>query len=100
MCATVLQLAGLTVLVLGAWLLLEPSKGYLLNLFVHDVTPHETISLIAYSLFGLGSAVLMVGFFGCRVALRENQCTLGTVSETTRLSPPVVPVIDPRAGQG
>ncbi|XP_066581554.1 tetraspanin-11-like [Prorops nasuta] len=71
-------LAGCTVLVIGAWLLLEPSKGHLLNLFVPDTTPHETINLVAYSLLGLGFTVLTVGFFGCRAALRGNQCILAT----------------------
>ncbi|KAI4484212.1 hypothetical protein M0804_007668 [Polistes exclamans] len=75
---TTTELAGCTVLVIGAWLLLEPSKGHLLNLFVPDVKPHETIDLIAYSLVGLGFTVFMVGFFGCRAALRGNQCILAT----------------------
>lgn len=57
---------------------MEPSKGHLLNLFVPDVKPHETIDLIAYSLVGLGFTVFMVGFFGCRAALRGNQCILAT----------------------
>lgn len=83
------QLAGCTVLVIGAWLLLEPSKGDILNLFVPNVKPHETINLIAYSLLGLGFTVLTVGFFGCRAALRGNQCIIATVSKTTLLSPPV-----------
>ncbi|XP_012288832.1 CD151 antigen [Orussus abietinus] len=69
-------LAGCTVLVIGAWLLLEPSKGHLLNLFVPSLTPHETTHLIAYSLLGLGVTVLTVGFFGCRAAFHENQCIL------------------------
>ncbi|KAK9303676.1 hypothetical protein QLX08_004683 [Tetragonisca angustula] len=71
-------LAGWTVLTIGACLLCEPSKGYLLNLFVPDATPHETINLIAYSLLGLGCTVLTVGFFGCRAALHGNQCILAT----------------------
>lgn len=71
-------LAGCTVLALGAWFLLEPSKGHLLNLFVSNLTPHETIHLIAYSLLGLGITVMIVGYFGCRGALRGNQCILAT----------------------
>ncbi|KAG7190969.1 hypothetical protein KM043_007019 [Ampulex compressa] len=71
-------LAGCTVLIIGAWLLLEPSKGHLLNLFVSDVMPHKTINLIAYSLLGLGCTVLTVGFFGCRASLHGNQCVLAT----------------------
>lgn len=55
---------------------MEPSKGHLLNLFVPNLTPHETIHVIAYSLLGLGLTVLTVGFFGCRAALHENQCIL------------------------
>lgn len=80
-------MAGCTVLVIGAWLLLEPSKGDILNLFVSNVKPHETINLIAYSLLGLGFTVLTVGFFGCRAALRGNQCIIATVSKRTLLSP-------------
>ncbi|KAL0104587.1 hypothetical protein PUN28_017379 [Cardiocondyla obscurior] len=71
-------LAGCAVLVTGAWLLLEPSNGHILNLFVSDVKPHETINLIAYSLLGMGFIVLTVGFFGCRATLRGNQCILAT----------------------
>ncbi|XP_011153160.1 tetraspanin-11-like isoform X2 [Harpegnathos saltator] len=71
-------LAGCTVLVIGAWLLLEPSKGDILNLFIPNIKPHETINLIAYSLLGLGFIVLTVGFFGCRAALRGNQCIITT----------------------
>ncbi|XP_034178865.1 CD151 antigen [Osmia lignaria lignaria] len=71
-------LAGCTVLVIGAWLLLEPSKEHLLNLFVADTTANGTINLIAYTLLSLGFTVLTVGFFGCRAALHGNQCILGT----------------------
>lgn len=71
-------LAGFTVLILGAWLLLEPSKGHLLNLFVPNATPDDTINLIAYSLFGLGFTVFAVGFVGCRATLHGNQCILAT----------------------
>lgn len=69
-------LAGCSLMFLGTWLLMEPSKGHLLNLFLPNLTPHETIHLIAYSLLGLGLTVLTVGFFGCRAALHENQCIL------------------------
>lgn len=73
-------MAGCTVLMIGACLLLEPSKGHLLNLFVPNAAPHETINLIACSLVGLGFTVLTVSFFGCRAALYGNQCILATVS--------------------
>lgn len=71
-------LAGCTVLVLGAWLLWEPSKEHLLNLFVPDAAPHDTVNLVAYSLFGLGFTVFTVVFFGCRAASHGNQCILAT----------------------
>ncbi|XP_015606367.1 CD151 antigen [Cephus cinctus] len=71
-------LAGCTVLVTGICLLLEPTKGDLLNLYVPISTPHETIHLVAYSLLGLGCTVLTVGFFGCRAALHGSQCILAT----------------------
>ncbi|XP_029161971.1 tetraspanin-18-like isoform X1 [Nylanderia fulva] len=69
-------LTGCTVLGIGAWLLLEPSKGHILNLFVSTVEPYETINYMAYSLLCLGGMVLMAGFVGCRAALRGNQCVL------------------------
>jgi hypothetical protein len=72
-------------------MLLEPSKGHILNLFVSDVKPHDTINLIAYSLLGLGFVVITVSFFGCRAASRGNQCILATVSKTAFLLPPVCP---------
>lgn len=65
---------------MGAWLLLEPSKAHLLNLFVPNVTPQDTIHLVAYSLLGLGITVLTVGFCGCRAAIHGNQCILAIVS--------------------
>ncbi|XP_043271316.1 leukocyte surface antigen CD53-like [Venturia canescens] len=69
-------LTGCMVLVVGVWLLLDPSNGYLFNLFVENTTPHETIYLVSYSILGLGSVVLTVGFFGCQASLRGNQCIL------------------------
>ena len=67
-------------MVCGAWLLMEPSKGHMLNLFTADAAPHETVYFVAYCLLGLGLTVLTVGFFGCRAALRESRCVLATVS--------------------
>lgn len=67
---------------------MEPSKGDILNLFVPDSKPHETIHLIAYSLLVLGVIVVTVGFFGCRAALRGTQCFIASVSKRTLLSPP------------
>ncbi|XP_033330586.1 leukocyte surface antigen CD53 isoform X2 [Megalopta genalis] len=75
---SLIWLAGCTVLIIGAWLLLEPSKGHLLNLFVRNDMPHETINMIADTLLCLGFTVLCVCVFGCRAALRENQCILAT----------------------
>ncbi|XP_012148562.1 tetraspanin-11 [Megachile rotundata] len=74
----IIWLGGCTVLVIGAWLLLEPSRGHLLNLYVDDTTANGAINLIAFTLLGLGFTVLSVGFFGCRVALHGNQCILCT----------------------
>jgi uncharacterized membrane protein YiaA len=74
------QLVGCIVTVIGAWLLMEPSKGHLLNLFAPHATPTETIYFVAYSLLVLGFTVLTVGFFGCRAALHESQCVLVIVS--------------------
>ncbi|XP_011501676.1 PREDICTED: tetraspanin-11-like [Ceratosolen solmsi marchali] len=69
-------LSGCTVMVIGAWLLMEPSKGHLLNIFAPHAIPTETIYFVAYSLLATGFTILIVSFFGCRVALRESHCIL------------------------
>ncbi|XP_031777589.1 tetraspanin-1 [Nasonia vitripennis] len=69
-------LAGCMVMVIGAWLLMDPTKGHLLNLYAADAAPSETIYFVAYGLLGLGLTVLTVGFFGCRAALHGSQCIL------------------------
>lgn len=74
----VIWLAGFMVVGVGAWLLLEPSNGHLLNLFVNSTTPHDTINTLAYSFLGLGFVILIVGFLGCRVSLYATQCVLIT----------------------
>lgn len=67
-------------MVIGAWLLMDPTKGHLLNLYAADAAPSETIYFVAYGLLGLGLTVLTVGFFGCRAALHGSQCILAVVS--------------------
>ncbi|XP_011303181.1 leukocyte surface antigen CD53 isoform X2 [Fopius arisanus] len=69
-------LAGFMVVVIGVWLLLEPSNGHLLNLFVRSASPHYTVHIVAYSLLGLGFIVLAVGFVGCRASLYGSQCII------------------------
>ncbi|XP_063974419.1 tetraspanin-11-like isoform X1 [Diachasmimorpha longicaudata] len=69
-------LAGFMVVVIGVWLLLEPSNGHLLNLFVRSTSPHYTVHIVAYSLLGLGFIVLTVGFVGCRASLYGSQCII------------------------
>ncbi|XP_058794800.1 CD151 antigen-like isoform X2 [Phymastichus coffea] len=71
-------LTGCTVMVVGVWLLMEPGKGHLLNLFAPDEAPHETVYIVAYGLVGLGVAVLVVGFFGCRAVMQTTKCSLAT----------------------
>ncbi|XP_067205285.1 tetraspanin-2-like isoform X2 [Linepithema humile] len=69
-------LAGCALLALGAWLLVDPSKDHIFNLFTSDIESHKFIYVVSCTLLGFGSIVLSMGFFGCRAALRGNQCTL------------------------
>ncbi|KAL7295282.1 hypothetical protein TKK_0011417 [Trichogramma kaykai] len=69
-------LTGLMVAITGGWLLMDPTKAHLLNLFVADDNPNETINLLAYYLFGLGAVIILVSFFGCRASVHQSQCVL------------------------
>ncbi|XP_020300053.1 tetraspanin-6-like [Pseudomyrmex gracilis] len=68
-CNVLIWLSGSTMLVMGMQLFLH-GQGHILNLFVSDPRPYETINIVAYCLFGLGCVVLLVGSFGCHAALR------------------------------
>lgn len=68
------------VIVIGTWLILEPSSGHLLNLFAKSITPHDTVQILSYVLLGHGFIVLTVGFIGCRASLHGSQCILAVVS--------------------
>ena len=67
------------VLVFGAWLLLEPSNEHILNLFLENKTPHDSVYLVACILLGIGATVLVVSLFGCQASIRGNHCILAVV---------------------
>lgn len=67
-------------LVMGMQLFLH-GQGHILNLFVPDPRPYETVSIVAYCLFGLGCVVLLVGSFGCHAALRGYRWIIISVSK-------------------
>ncbi|CAG5087401.1 tetraspanin-11-like [Cotesia glomerata] len=73
----IIWLSGFMVIVIGTWLILEPSSGHLLNLFAKSITPHDTVQILSYVLLGHGFIVLTVGFIGCRASLHGSQCILG-----------------------
>ncbi|XP_014216095.1 CD82 antigen-like [Copidosoma floridanum] len=71
-------LAGCTVTVIGIWLLIDPYKGHIINLFTPNSTPHESIYYVGYFFLGLGLIIFIVGFFGCRTAIYESQYVIIT----------------------
>ncbi|KAK0169090.1 hypothetical protein PV327_002836 [Microctonus hyperodae] len=71
-----LHLSGFMIIVIGTWLLLEPSSGHLFNLFMKSLTPHDTVHILSYSFLVLGAVIVTVGFVGCRASLHGTQFLL------------------------
>ncbi|XP_034940696.1 CD9 antigen-like [Chelonus insularis] len=69
-------LTGFMVIVMGTWLMFDPSSEHLLNLFVKSLSPHHTVQVLSYILLGGGIVVLIVGFLGCCAPLHGSQCIL------------------------
>lgn len=75
------QLSGFMIIVIGTWLLLEPSSGHLFNLFMKSLTPQDTVHILSYSFLVLGVVIVTVGFVGCRASLHGTQFLLIVVSD-------------------
>ena len=73
-------MAGCLIIGIGGWLLMDSTKGHLLNLFIANTSPHEAIHSIAVCLLCLGMSLFFIGFFGCRASLQNSQCIIFMVS--------------------
>ncbi|CAL8351059.1 unnamed protein product [Boreogadus saida] len=71
----IIFLAGVAVLAMGIWLILD--DGSLMELLGNiDHVPGGLAQLapVSYLLIAIGRALLIIGFLGCRGAVRENRC--------------------------
>lgn len=77
-----LQLIGLGTVGLGIWALLDDDKILILT-EVGDTGSFDVASLIrtgALVLIASGGTAVLIGFFGCCGAVKENNCLLFAVS--------------------
>ncbi|KAK3924162.1 CD82 antigen [Frankliniella fusca] len=70
-------LSGGTLLVLGAWVFLDPAKAHLFHLVSATQAKRDVIYYLAYVLLGIGGSILLIGFLGCCGALHERRCMIG-----------------------
>ncbi|XP_034249795.1 tetraspanin-3-like isoform X2 [Thrips palmi] len=71
-------LSGGTLLVLGAWVFLDPAKAHLFHLVSASQAKRDVIYYLAYALLAIGGSILVIGFCGCCGALHERRCMIGT----------------------
>lgn len=74
------QLSGGAVLFVGSWLLIDPTKDHILELYLSGLLPNEAFNVIAYVLLAVGLIISAAGIYGCRAAIKEDQCVLTAVS--------------------
>jgi len=54
------------------------------NNFLSDITISSSSFIAVYIIIAVGAALMLVSFFGCCGAVKENRCMLGTVSMSIR----------------
>lgn len=64
-------LIGCVMVALGVWMIVDPKS-------LGDIAPVQELSLGSYGFIAVGSVIMIVGFFGCCGAIKENQCLLVT----------------------
>ncbi|CAL8289352.1 unnamed protein product [Arctogadus glacialis] len=68
-------LAGVAMLAMGIWLILgDGSLMELLGNIDHVPGGLAQLAPVSYLLIAIGRALLIIGFLGCRGAVRENRC--------------------------
>jgi hypothetical protein len=71
--------SGAALLAVGIWLMIDSSiVNYVEVLSALDDENGSLLKIASYVLIGVGGFVLIVGFFGCCGAIKENKCMLGT----------------------
>nr|CAD7431120.1 unnamed protein product [Timema monikensis] len=92
--------AGCALLVMGAWVFLDPTKNFLFQLVTTEGVSSNAAYYVAYLLITLGCLVVLVGFFGCCGALQESKCMLvlcrlvGKGMKRSSLLLPEVPILE------
>ena len=76
------QLLGCAILGVGIWVLFD--KNF--SKYVDNSEHFNMLYTGAYVFIAVGLIIMIVGFFGCCGAIRENQCMLGTVGHIIRLA--------------
>jgi hypothetical protein len=79
-----LQLSGCVFLVVGIWIILDPTKTHLFHLTATEGLDGELLQYLGYILVAIGCVIFLVGFCGCCGSLYERRCVLITVSSTRK----------------
>ena len=72
------QLLGCAILGVGIWVLVD--KNF--SKYVDNSEHFNMLYTGAYVFIAVGVIIMIIGFFGCCGAIRENQCMLGMVGHT------------------
>jgi Fe-S oxidoreductase len=67
-------------LVVGIWIILDPTKTHLFHLTATDDVAPDLLQYLAYILVAIGCLIVLVGFCGCCGSLYERRFLLITVS--------------------
>ena len=97
-----MQLSGLALLVLGIWIVADPSVEANLHVMEDANAGLIMTKYLAFALIAIGGLVFLIGFLGCCGALKENKCLLGkflskplnmyNVTQVTIITIRIVPV--------
>ncbi|KAL0274959.1 UNVERIFIED_CONTAM: hypothetical protein PYX00_002970 [Menopon gallinae] len=74
----ILWLTGGTLLILGTWIFVEPTKIHLFHFVTSASLDWDFAYYLAYAFLSLGGVTFIAGHFGCCGAVRENRCLLVT----------------------
>jgi hypothetical protein len=74
------QLSGGVFLVVGIWIILDPTKTHLFHLTATEDVAADLLQYLGYCLVAIGCVIFVVGFCGCCGSLYERRCVLITVS--------------------
>ncbi|KAJ4436894.1 hypothetical protein ANN_17026, partial [Periplaneta americana] len=70
------QMSGCVFLVLGIWVILDPTKTHIFHLTATDGVPLDLVLYLAYFLIVIGCVIIFGGFCGCCGSLYERRSLL------------------------